>query len=142
METQPTPARTLLSRASARLSIIALTVLALSISFVTPTRAATSDISGTAFHDADRDGVFDSGEAPMPGHRLYLFRAGAYIAQSTTDAVGRYGFTALEDGRYEVAYDASSWAPLKMELVPTTTGSVFPRRTVDVSGSLVTDFGW
>jgi flagellar hook capping protein FlgD/SdrD B-like protein len=132
----------LVMTARARASVLILAVLAFSVSFLPTTRAAAGTISGTAFHDLDRDGALDAGEPPMPGDRIYLFDAGGYLGQSTTDASGRYAFTGLSDGRYEVAYDASSWAPLQLELVPTTTGSITPSQTVDLSGSRVADFGW
>jgi len=142
MEREPTPARMFAARLRTRLSIIAIAILASSASFVASTQAATGTVGGTAYLDADGDATVDPGESAMPGHRIYLFRDGAYFGQSTTDAGGRYGFTDLELGRYEVAYDASSWSPLKLELVPTTTGSVFPSHTVEVSGPTVADFGW
>jgi hypothetical protein len=142
MDTRPTPVATIALRARARVSVIALALLAFSVSFLPSTRASTGTISGTAFYDLDRDGVVDAGEGVIAGHRIYLFNGGIYLAQSTTDATGRYSFTGLADGRYEAAYDASSWAPIKMEYTPTTTGSAVPSHTIDLSGSAVANFGW
>jgi hypothetical protein len=132
----------LAATARARSSVLILAVFAFSVSFLPATRAASGVISGTAFYDLDRDGVVDAGESVIQGHRIYLFGGDAYLGQSTTDATGRYAFTGLADGRYEVAYDASSWAPIKMEFTPTTTGSAVPSQTVDLSGAAVANFGW
>ena len=134
--------RSLRSGRILRLPLIFSLVVVFALLNLPTSRAATSSISGVAFEDLDQDGAFDAGEDVMQGHVIYLFKHGAFAGQATTDAAGRYGFDALEPARYEVAYDASSWAPIKMELVPTTTGSVFPRHTLDVTSAVAADFGW
>lgn len=105
--------------------------------------AGTSKIRGVAFFDLNGDGVKQAAEVPASDHRLYLFDAeGTYLAKAATDTDGAYVFTGLVDGDYRVEYDATAWSPLKDEWVPTTTGSVWPRVTVSLSGSANVDFGW
>ena len=105
--------------------------------------ASTGAISGVAFDDTDRDGVRDAGEAPFAGHRIYLFDAARtrFIAARTTDDSGSYSFTALADGTYLLEYETSTWFGLRNDWVPTTTGSLAPRRTVTTGGPPA-DFGW
>jgi hypothetical protein len=106
--------------------------------------AGTSTISGVAFQDLNRNGVQDSGEAPFSGHRLYLFDGArtAYLGTTVTDDTGRYSFTGLTDGSYGVEYESGSWSAIRDSWVPTTTGSIYPRLTLDVRGTARGDFGW
>ncbi|TMK17329.1 MAG: hypothetical protein E6G68_08930 [Actinobacteria bacterium] len=117
------------ARARTRAAVMAFAILAFSATSLPSTRASTGTITGTAFFDVDHDGMLDAGEGVIQGDRIYLFAGGVYLAQSTTDAAGRYSFTGLADGRYDVAYDASSWA-------------VTPSHIVDLAGSAVANFGW
>jgi hypothetical protein len=106
--------------------------------------AAGGGISGTAFQDLNRNGAQDAGEAPFGGHQLYLYTAaGAYVTNATTDAEGRYTFSGVADGSYRVQYASPTWWGIRNEWLPTTSGSLLPRRTVSVGGGVaVADFGW
>ncbi len=128
----------------ARLSFLAILVVSIvTVGARIAPAAGTSTITGVAFIDLNGDGVQQPTEEPAPDHRLYLFGPdGQYLGQATTDLEGRYALTALADGRYRVEYDSSSWSPLKDEWVPSTTGTVWPRVDIDLSGSASVDFGW
>lgn len=104
--------------------------------------AAPGTISGTAFQDVNRNGVRDAGEAPYASHRIYLLdgATGAYLASSQTDASGQYAFTGLSGATYRVEYEGTSWRSIRQDWVPTTTGTIYPRRTA-APGATV-DFGW
>lgn len=103
----------------------------------------TGEISGVAFEDLNRDGARQSDEPVLSGQQIYLLGAdGAYLANSTTDASGRYAFAGLADGTYRVQYASPSWWELRGEWVATTTGSIFPRTTVTLAGSATANFGW
>jgi hypothetical protein len=113
----------------------------------TPTPTAlpigSPSISGTAYQDPDRDGVRDLGEPPMPGQVIELRGAtGNLIATHLTDAGGGYAFSGLAAGTYQVLFGDEAWRALRLDWVPTTTGSLKPRFTVQVQGPTVLDFGW
>jgi hypothetical protein len=76
-----------------------------------------------------------------------LFDAtGANIANTVTDSSGRYTFSGLADGTYDVGYDTAEWWNIRATLVPTTTGGrLTPRMTATLSSTSPTatvDFGW
>ncbi len=51
-------------------------------------------IGGFVYHDADGNGRFDSGEAPIAGSQIELLNAsGAVVGSTTTDASGAYQFS-------------------------------------------------
>lgn len=105
--------------------------------------AGTGTIAGTVFQDLNRNAVHDAGEPAWEGHQLYLFDgAGVYRATATSDASGRYAFTGLADGDYEVDYASPSWWAIRDAWVPTTTGSVRPSKPVRLAGAATADFGW
>jgi SdrD B-like domain/FlgD Ig-like domain len=106
--------------------------------------AGSSTISGVAFRDTDRDGVQDPGEAPFAGQGVIVTDAAGQnqIATTATDANGGYRFTGLADGTYLVQVDPSDWNGLRRDWVPSTTGSVWPRKVVSLSGSATLDLGW
>jgi hypothetical protein len=105
--------------------------------------AATGLISGTTYQDLNGDSSRQAGEAVFSGHRVDLYDAGgAFLATTLTDASGHYQFSALSDGDYRVQYDASYWWSMRDEWVPTTTGSLFPKASVRLTGSAVANFGW
>jgi hypothetical protein len=110
---------------------------------VAPSVAAASDISGSAYYDANRDASQQAGETPLAGKRIYLFdAAGNYLKNVPTDAAGRYAFTGLADTRYQVRYGTIDWWDLWRDWVPTTTGSERPHVTLDLAGSATVNFGW
>ena len=127
-------------RAFARAALIAL----LSLLCLGAAPAAAGTLAGTMWEDGDRDGIRDDGEPAMGGRLVYLLDAdgGRQLAYAGTDASGRYAFTGLADGRYRVETDFADWLARRAEWVPTTTGSVWPRQTVDLVNSATADFGW
>jgi hypothetical protein len=107
----------------------------------TPTPPAT--VSGVAYRDLDRDGLQDQGDAGLSSQTIILrTTGGSTLATTTTDDLGRYGFTGVTDGTYEVAFGDAAWRALRADWVPTTTGSYYPRTIVTVSGGASQDFGW
>lgn len=67
---------------------------------VTPPSGGIAEIHGMAFNDANGNGVFDAGEAPLAGWAIQL--SGTVGAVTTTAADGTYSFTALPVGTYTV----------------------------------------
>lgn len=103
----------------------------------------TCSLSGSAFLDADRDGTQDAGEQPRVGDLVYVFDGGgAYVTNASTGAAGHYAVPALACGTYRVEYAATSWWEVRNDLTPTTTGSLFPRTSVTLTGAGNADFGW
>jgi hypothetical protein len=104
----------------------------------------TSTISGYAFEDTNRNGVMDAGEAPRANDQLYLLTVDAskFLGTVLTDTQGHYVIEGLTDGSYLVMYEPSTWGAIKYEKVPTTTGSILPRITVNVLGQATANFGW
>jgi len=60
------------------------------------------DICGEKWYDSDKDGTHDGSEVTIEGWRIELYRNGVFVAQATTGADGRYCFTDLGPGNYEV----------------------------------------
>jgi hypothetical protein len=125
-------------------ALIAVLGLGAMMLVLSPARASTGTISGTVFEDTNRNGVQDSGEAAMGSQQLYLFDGAGqtYLGTVVADSTGHYLFTNLADGDYRVEYASTSWQPLRDAWVPTTTGTIFPRHSVHLTGSAVADFGW
>jgi hypothetical protein len=67
---------------------------------VTPPSGGIAEIHGMAFTDANGNGIFDSGEAPLAGWVIQL--SGTASAMTTTAADGSYEFTNLPVGTYTV----------------------------------------
>lgn len=57
---------------------------------------------GRVFDDANGNGLFDAGDHPMPGVRLFLNNGQSVI----TDSAGLYNFPSLGDGAQVIALDA------------------------------------
>ena len=127
-----------------RLVLVASLLAALASFGVAGAGATTPGIIfGTAFKDLNRDGVAQPDEPVLADQQLYLFDVGGnYLATTKSDAAGRYEFAGLADGDYRVEYAAPSWWALRNDWVPTTTGSIFPRRAVSLPASAIADFGW
>jgi uncharacterized repeat protein (TIGR01451 family) len=84
--------------------------------------------------DADRDGIQDEGEAPVPGVTVTLLDAdGNELATTTTDAEGAYLFDGLAPGTYTVTF-----SDLPAGLVVTTT-RVGDDRAIDSNGLTTVD---
>jgi hypothetical protein len=132
----------LLRHPLARWTIVAVAGLsALALPRAAHADTASCVITGTAFADTDRNGVQGSGEAPRSGDILYLFdSAGGYVSGATTDSAGAYAFAAVPCGTYTVEYGSQTWWGIRDSLVPTTTGSVLPQKTV--TGAAAVSFGW
>jgi serine-aspartate repeat-containing protein C/D/E len=70
-----------------------------------------SSVSGYVYHDANNNGVRDSGETPIGGTTVILLDAGGtQIATTTTDNGGFYKFANLSAGTYLIReVQPSSW---------------------------------
>ncbi|TWP53400.1 hypothetical protein FKR81_05415 [Lentzea tibetensis] len=70
----------------------------------------TNKLGDFVWVDANRNGIQDAGEAPVPGVTVVLKDgSGNPIGQpKTTDAQGKYLFDLLEDGTYQVCFDLST----------------------------------
>src|SRR5215218_6435775 len=109
----------------------------------TATAAGTGTISGTTWKELNRDGIRQPDEPVLTEQQVYLFDgAGNYVAVAYSDSAGRYAFGGLADGEYRVSYASPSWWALRDDWVPTTTGSIYPRVSVALSGTATADFGW
>jgi hypothetical protein len=106
-----------------------------------PAQAAGS-IGGYVFQEDDRDGVFETGEAPLSALNVYLYDgAGKLITNAFTDGTGWYSFDGRPDGNYSVAIAPISWNSLQSDWVADTTGSIFPHANVALLGSARVDLG-
>lgn len=104
---------------------------------------AAGSIGGWVFQEHDRDGVFEEGETPMGGARMYLFDgAGNYLANAAADGTGWYRFGGLADGAYQVRYDPANWSNLWRDWAPSTTGSERPWVSLSLGGKARVDLGW
>ncbi|GEM_PF-6210662 len=73
--------------------------------------AATLSIAGTKFEDSNRNTIFDDGERGLSGWVIRLKLNDREISNTTTDASGRYSFTNLGHGNYNVTEDQQAgWA--------------------------------
>jgi hypothetical protein len=106
--------------------------------------AGASTVSGTVFYDLNRNGVKDAAEAPLANQGIYLLDATgqSQLAYASSDLSGRYTFSGLADGGYRVVFDTADWWAIRSNWVPTTTGSIFPRISINLVGSATADFGW
>lgn len=82
-----------------------------------------SDVWGSVFHDADRDGVRDAGEAPAANWQVRLV-TGTSSQTANADVLGNYRFLDVPAGAYEVEL------VLQPGHIATTAGAV----AVDVLG--------
>jgi len=122
---------------------VALVAVLVPFSSATASGAGSGTISGSTWKDLNRDGVQQADEPVLTDQQLYLLDgAGNYLATTYSDASGRYEFSGLADGDYTAKFALSSWAALRGDWVPTTTGSIFPRVSLTLSGSATADFGW
>jgi hypothetical protein len=105
--------------------------------------AETGSITGSMFRDGDRDGVRDPEEGGFASQTLYLLdSAGQWVQSAYTDGEGRYSFSGVTLGDYQVELASASWWAIRDHWVPSTTGSVQPRLNVRVNGASSAPFGW
>ena len=85
------------------------TFLDLDIGYTT-SDSSTAIIGDYVWSDADGDGLQDPGEPGLGGVTVQLLDSGgAVIATTTTDADGRYRFTGVAAGEYQVQIPASNF---------------------------------
>src|SRR5687767_2727289 len=72
----------------------------------TPTANASGLLSGLTFIDANTNGIFDTGDAPLPGVTVSLTgttaQAAAVSATAVTDANGAFNFLNVLPGTYSL----------------------------------------
>jgi protocatechuate 3,4-dioxygenase beta subunit len=70
------------------------------------------EVGNTIFRDDNNNEVLDGADAGIPGVTVELLNStGAVVATTTTDADGKYLFTGLTPGTYQVQLPASNFAP-------------------------------
>ncbi|QDU57686.1 SdrD B-like domain-containing protein [Aeoliella mucimassa] len=88
----------------------------------------TSSIEGYVYVDSDNDGVFDPGEAPIAGVTITLtgidFTSAAVNQTTTTDSNGRYQFSSLLPGTYQVTETDPAFYPDGQDTAGSAGGSV------------------
>ncbi|HEX7259501.1 MAG TPA: SdrD B-like domain-containing protein [Candidatus Saccharimonadia bacterium] len=106
--------------------------------------SGSSTITGTVFQDINKNGLQDPGEAPLANKSVYLIdEAGVTrLGFGVSDGAGKFAFTGLNDGKYQVVYGSNDWWEIRADWVPTTTGSVAPKRVVNLTGQATVNFGW
>jgi len=110
---------------------------------VVPPTVAQGTLGGFVFQERDRDGVFETDEQPLANQHLFLYDgAGAYLANTYSDASGWYRFGGLADGAYRVQFAPAAWWAIREDWVPDTTGTLSPLQTVSLTGTARADFGW
>jgi hypothetical protein len=125
------------------LVVVALSIVCVAALGVSAAAAASGSIQGAAFQDLNRNGVRDPGESPFANEQLYLYDGDfQYLGTTYTDAAGHYEFTGLTDGVYHVHFASPSWWSLRHDWVPTTTGTLLPKLTVNLAITATADFGW
>jgi hypothetical protein len=81
------------------------TMLLLAFPIVSP-GASLSTLTGTVYVDLDQDGEFDPGDWGVRNDLIQLFRSvnneDVFVAETRTDAQGRYVFDDLADGTYTI----------------------------------------
>ncbi len=65
-------------------------------------------IGDYVWYDADKDGVQDPDEIPLPGTTVYLILPSGASISTTTDANGHYYFDVSRNQSYTVAFDVST----------------------------------
>ncbi|QNE37152.1 hypothetical protein [Leifsonia shinshuensis] len=131
-------------------SILATAALSISaagaVGAAAPATASASvyTITGTVFHDADRDGVFALGDLPLATATVELYgsaedaaaRTGA-LRTVTTNALGVYAAAALPAGTYYAAASADGYR--SGAVAETTVGGLALVGVADVAATTQTD---
>jgi len=98
--------------------------------------AATSEVRGLAYFDADRSRSFDTTDTRMPGLRVFLSARGTSVTVATavSDAAGALRFEGVPVGRYDVSVDqASAGDTVVVVRVDTAQIDLAPGDTVPVT---------
>jgi hypothetical protein len=143
-------AHTVAARATDAAGNVAFATEAISVQNMAPIGApvvapqmSSGTIGGFAFEDVSRDGTYESLEQPLSDQHLFLYDgAGNYVTNAYTDSSGWYEFPGLADGSYRVEFAPASWSAIRADWVPDNTGSLLPRRAVQLAGTSRADFGW
>lgn len=101
-------------------------------------------ISGVVFHDANRDGMQQAGEAPMHLALGVYDSTGARLDAAYNDPdTGKYSFTGLPATTLTVMAHPVIWHDFELDWVPTTNEGLHPEHTVDLAASsaVTRDFG-
>jgi protocatechuate 3,4-dioxygenase beta subunit len=88
--------------------------------------ANNNSIGDYVWFDANKDGIQDATEIPMPGITVTLYNAaGTAIGNTVTDATGKYLFPGLANGTYSVGFSnlPNSFIFTTAETTPSATGS-------------------
>ena len=89
-------------------------------------------ISGTAWFDANDDGLFNSDEAVIPGTPVSIFQNGALVDQGETDLDGAYNFAGLDiDQCYNLLFGPAD-ATLQFGVIGGDNDAVNNGATLDV----------
>ncbi len=89
-------------------------------------------ISGTAWFDANDDGIFDNDEAIIPGTPVSIFQNGALVDQGETDLDGNYNFAGLDiDQCYNLLFGPAD-ATLQFGVIGNDNDAVNNGATLDV----------
>ncbi len=106
---------------------------------------STASISGIVFEDLDRNGSWDPSEPPWPGHGVSVFDENGDLAGHATSAEdGTWTISGLAPGSYQAKMSSATWFDIFEQWAPTTTETIFPRKSFDLSAgaSETFDLGW
>jgi uncharacterized repeat protein (TIGR01451 family) len=93
----------------------------------------TASVGDTVWLDANRDGIYNAGEAVFAGLTVTLYNAaGTQVDQKTTNAEGQYLFSNLAAGNYSVTFSPAG------STYAFTTGNAGTDRSVDSDADPVT----
>ena len=81
---------------------------------------ANGIIGDYAWLDANKNGMQDIGESPIPGILIEMYQYGEFVASATTDGIGHYQLENLYPGEYEMR------VTMPKELKPTVQQFNFP----------------
>ncbi len=106
---------------------------------------STASISGMVFEDLDRNGSWDPGEPPWPDQGVSVFdESGSLAGHATSAEDGSWTISGLAPGSYQAKMSVASWWAVYEQWAPTTSGTIFPRKSFDLSAgaSESFDLGW
>ena len=107
---------------------------------------AIGGIGDLAWLDTDGNGMQDLGEPPMPGIQITLFQYGEQVAQTVTDAYGRYEIDNLYPGAYVMqvvmhdeikATKHETEFPLVSSILPEESGTTVTVESVTVTSGRI-----